>query len=94
MNLFRIIQETLNNAEQHAQATTVLLQMVVQEGSLELSIRDNGRGFDPEAARVPQDKRRGIGLTNLRERTAALGGVCEISSAPGQGTLIRVRAPV
>jgi PAS domain S-box-containing protein len=94
LNLFRIIQETLNNAEQHAQATTVSLQMAVQEGSLELSIRDNGRGFDPEAARAPQDKRRGIGLNNLRERTAALGGVCEISSAPGQGTLIRVRAPV
>jgi PAS domain S-box-containing protein len=94
LNLFRIIQETLSNAEQHAHATTVSLQMAFQDGSLELSIRDNGRGFGPKRARAPQDKRRGIGLTNVRERAAAIGGVCEINSAPKQGTLIRVRVPV
>ena len=94
LNLFRIIQETLSNAEQHAQATAVSLQMAIQDGFLELSIRDNGRGFDPKSARASQDKRRGIGLTNVRERTAAVGGVCEIDSVPGQGTLIRVQVPV
>ncbi len=94
LNLFRIIQETLSNAEQHAHATAVSLQMTIQDGSLELSIRDNGRGFDPKRARASQDKRRGIGLTNVRERAAALGGVCEINSAPNHGTLIRVRVPI
>jgi PAS domain S-box-containing protein len=94
LNLFRIIQETLNNAEQHAHATAVSLQMAVQDASLELSIRDNGRGFDLKSARPSQDKRRGIGLTNVRERAAALGGVCEINSAPNQGTVIHVRVPV
>jgi PAS domain S-box-containing protein len=94
LNLFRIIQETLNNAEQHAQATVVSLQMAIQDGSLELSVRDNGRGFDLKSARAFQDKRRGIGLTNVRERAAALGGVCELNSAPNQGTVIHVRVPV
>jgi PAS domain S-box-containing protein len=94
LNLFRIIQETLGNAEQHAQATAVSLQMAIQDGSLELSIRDNGRGFGRERGRASRDKRHGIGLTNVRERAAALGGVCEIESAPKQGTLIRVRVPV
>jgi PAS domain S-box-containing protein len=94
LNLFRIIQETLSNAHQHAQATTVSLQMAIHEGSLELSIRDNGRGFDFKSLPACQDKRRGIGLTSVRERAAALGGVCEIISTPNQGTLIRVRVPM
>ncbi|MGA2660149.1 MAG: response regulator [Verrucomicrobiota bacterium] len=78
LDLFRIIQETLSNAERHAQATAVSLQMAIQDGSLELSIRDNGRGFGLKRADASRDKRRGIGLTNVRERAAALGGVCEI----------------
>ncbi|MGO9203248.1 MAG: response regulator [Limisphaerales bacterium] len=94
LNLFRIIQETLSNIEQHAHAATVSLQMTVQDGFLQLSIRDDGRGFGPKGPRPSKDKRRGIGLTNVRERAAALGGVCEIKSAPKQGTLIRVRVPV
>jgi signal transduction histidine kinase len=94
LNLFRIIQETLSNAEQHAQATTVSLEMAIRDRSLELSIRDNGRGFGLKRVRASQDRRRGIGLTNVRERAAALGGVCEVNSAPGQGTVIRVRVPV
>ena len=94
LNLFRILQESLSNVEQHARATGVWLDMGVHEGSLELTIRDNGRGFDLNSARAPQDKRRGIGLTNVRERAAALGGTCEIESTPSQGTLIRVRVPL
>ncbi len=94
LNLFRIVQESLANAEEHARATKVSLLMRLRDGRLELVIQDNGRGFDPASARPGQDKRRGIGLTNLHERAAALGGACEVKSAPGQGTTIMVRVPM
>jgi signal transduction histidine kinase len=94
LNLFRIIQEGLNNVEQHSEATSVWVELGIRDGPLELSIRDNGHGFDPQSAGAAQGKRRGMGLTNVRERAAAIGAGCEISSAPNHGTLIRLRLPV
>ncbi len=94
LNLFRILQETLNNADQHAQATTVSFEMAIRDGHLELSVRDNGRGFQLHRLRPAPGKRRGIGLTNIRERAAAVGGTCEINSSPRKGTVIRVSVPL
>jgi two-component system sensor histidine kinase DegS len=94
LNLFRIVQETLHNAEQHARPSAVALELAIRDGFLELSVRDNGRGFPPKRPAAGPDKRRGIGLTNIRERAAALGGHCEIKSTPRKGTVIRVRVPV
>jgi two-component system, NarL family, sensor histidine kinase UhpB len=93
LNLFRIVQEALNNIEKYAYARTVRLQIAFRRGGLMLRIQDDGRGFDPNAVKPAARKGGGIGLTNIRERAAILGGACELVSAPNEGTTITVRVP-
>ncbi len=87
---YRIVQEQLNNILKHAEATRVSIVLRQMEDGLFLSIRDDGKGFDP-AARAP-----GIGLENIRRRAAALDGEMKILSAPGKGCelLLQVAYPV
>jgi two-component system NarL family sensor kinase len=94
LNLFRIVQEALGNVERHAHATRVEVAMSVVDDRLELSVRDDGAGFSPAAGPALTGKRRGIGLTNMRERAASIGGSCEITSTPGQGTTVALRVPL
>jgi two-component system NarL family sensor kinase len=89
--LFRIAQEALTNVERHAHATHVDVTLEFAPGSTGLSVRDNGTGFD--VARMQADPSRGIGLRNLRERMAALGGSFEIHSAPS-GTRLTASLPL
>jgi signal transduction histidine kinase len=86
---YRIVQEQLNNILKHAEATRVKIVLRQMEDGLFLSIRDDGKGFDP-AARAP-----GIGLENIRRRAAALDGEMKILSAPGKGCelLLQVSYP-
>jgi PAS domain S-box-containing protein len=93
LNLFRIVQEALNNVEKHARAKTVRLQIGLQRGGLMLRIQDDGRGFDPNVAKLAKRKGEGVGLTNIKERAVILGGTCEVKSVPNQGTTITVRLP-
>jgi len=93
LNLFRIVQEALNNVARHARARTVRLQIAFQGDSVVLRIQDDGRGFDLKTPRPAGQKGHGVGLTNMRERAASLGGTCEVKSAPSQGTTIIVRVP-
>jgi two-component system NarL family sensor kinase len=93
LNLFRIVQEAMNNIEKHARAKTVELQIAARNGSILLKISDNGRGFDPLKASATKKGRRGNGLANMRERAASLGGTCEVVSTPTHGTTITVRVP-
>jgi PAS domain S-box-containing protein len=93
LNLFRIMQEALNNIEKHARAKTVRLQITFQGDGLMLKIQDDGRGFDPNAVKPARRKGEGVGLGNIRERAAILGGTCEVVSVPNQGTAITVRVP-
>jgi two-component system, NarL family, sensor histidine kinase NreB len=93
LNLFRIVQEALNNIEKHARARTVRLQIAFQRDGLMLRIQDDGRGFDPNEVKPARRKGGGIGLTNMRERAAILGGICEVLSVANQGTTITVRVP-
>jgi len=83
--LYRIAQESLNNAARHADAGQVEMRFTRAPGRATLSIRDDGRGFDVE--RVPQGR---FGLENMRERAAAIGATIEISSQPGAGTQVTV----
>lgn len=87
LNLFRIIQEALNNIEKHAGASSVKLRSALRDGWLRLEICDDGNGAPPKK------KERGLGLTNMRERAAALGGSCEAVFAPRHGTRIVVQVP-
>jgi signal transduction histidine kinase len=86
MALFRIAEEALNNTLKHAHASTVQVLLRAENGQVELEIVDNGRGFDPDGK--PQG---GMGLANMRERAAALGGRLELTSAAGQGTRVSLR---
>jgi PAS domain S-box-containing protein len=93
LNLYRILQEALNNVAKHARARTVRLQIAFQRGGLILRIQDDGRGFDPNMAKSVRWKGEGFGLSNMRERAAILGATCEVKSAPNEGTTITVRVP-
>jgi PAS domain S-box-containing protein len=92
--LFRIVQEALANIGKHSGASTVNLRLGMDDGSVRLTIRDDGTGFNPAAVRRTKDSNRGLGLISMRERTQELGGTCRIESMPGKGTTITVEIPV
>lgn len=88
--LFRIAQESLTNVTRYAEASRVDVTLHRRGNALQLEVRDNGRGFDPAAARP----RKSLGLLGMRERALALGGQVGIASAPGQGTVVTVSIPL
>jgi PAS domain S-box-containing protein len=94
LQLFRIVQEAVNNTEKYARAKSVKLRIRVQAGSVVLKIQDDGQGFDAKTLKPGKKTRHGLGLTNMRERALSLGGTCEIKSQPGRGTAITVRVPL
>lgn len=79
--LFRITQEALTNIQKHAGSAHVSLRLTFNQRGLQLSIHDDGRGFDVDSVR--QDPRRGIGLRNMRERIETIGGQLSVQSQPG-----------
>ncbi|WP_020206272.1 MULTISPECIES: cache domain-containing protein [Cupriavidus] len=89
--LFRIAQEALTNVERHAHARHVALALDFDADATRLTVQDDGAGFD--VARMQHDPKRGIGLRNLGERVAALGGEFEIESRAG-ATRLRAAVPV
>ena len=91
--LFRIIQEGLNNIGQHAQASSALVRLNIDAaGGVAVSVRDNGRGFDPGQL-SPVDQAGHFGLRQMRERILDLGGTLDIRSGIGQGTELLVTLP-
>jgi len=92
-NLFRIGQEALTNALKHSGACRVEMILAFEPDRVELRVRDNGRGFDPQAAR-DHPAREGFGLISMRERAEQLGGRFTVDSQPGAGTEVVVGAPL
>jgi PAS domain S-box-containing protein len=90
IGLFRIFQESLTNVARHAKATKVDAALEIENDQLVLTIKDNGKGFDPEA----NDSRRTLGLLGMKERAFMMRGQYDIKSTPGEGTLIKVVVPV
>jgi PAS domain S-box-containing protein len=88
---YRIAQEALNNIGKHSQATKVAVALSREGKEILLSASDDGVGFVLGARSASG---RGIGLGNMRERAAAIGGSITIRSAPGAGTTLNVRAPL
>jgi len=82
-----VVKETLNNIVRHAAATEVQFQMAVTNGTLEICIADDGKGFDPN---IESD---GHGLTNCSARLEKIGGSCRIESRAGAGTTVRIQVP-
>ncbi|HEY7294257.1 MAG TPA: ATP-binding protein, partial [Dehalococcoidia bacterium] len=91
--LFRIVQEALGNAVKHAHAREIAVRLAAIDGTLEITVRDDGAGFDPAAPPEPASGRSGIGMRSMRERAAEVGAVLRIQSAPGAGTAVIVIAP-
>jgi signal transduction histidine kinase len=81
---FRVAQEGLRNIGKHARAQSVRISLSHRNGSLLLTIKDDGIGFDPQAVR----KISGIGLASMEERIRLVGGRLSVQSQPGEGTLI------
>ncbi len=89
-HLFRILQEALSNTLRHAKAHRVEVKLVVIGNKLRFKITDDGIGFTIKDER----KSSSYGMALMQERVAEIGGVLNISSAPGQGTLIEVTIPI
>jgi signal transduction histidine kinase len=90
--LYRIMQEGLTNVAKHAAATHVDLQLWCDGGRVHGLLRDDGVGFVVEDV-LGQTSQRGLGLLGIQERLDALGGTLQITSAPGQGTTLRITLP-
>ena len=86
--IYRIVQESLNNALKHAGTDAVVVDVVEAEGTIAVRVTDEGRGFDTASQGT------GFGLVGIRERAGLLGGTAEIDSAPGVGTTVTARLPV
>jgi signal transduction histidine kinase len=84
--LYRIAQEALNNAIKHAQANRVTIRLIGQADCIQMTIEDDGVGFDP----LNVSHGGGQGFRNMRERAANIGARCSFQSVPGQGTKITI----
>ncbi|MGV3657569.1 MAG: PAS domain S-box protein [Chitinophagaceae bacterium] len=87
LTIYRIIQEQLNNILKHANAQHVFIEISNTVQHLSLIIRDDGDGFDPN------DKRRGIGITNMITRAENMNGKLHLQTAPGKGCVLAVTLP-
>jgi signal transduction histidine kinase len=94
LTLYRILQESLENAEQHARARHVTVCLKQQGDRVQLRIKDDGNGFDPDAQPARRKGEGGLGLFTMRERVAYVGGALMVKSAPRAGTEIVVRIPL
>ena len=94
-DLFLAFKEALNNAVKHAGSAEVRISLQTEPGGFSLLIEDKGRGFPADTLEpiLPQNPGRpasGHGLLNMRQRLMQIGGRCEIRSAPGKGTVVRL----
>jgi two-component system sensor histidine kinase UhpB len=87
--IFRICQESLANVVKHSRCSRVKVRLAVKKGSLELSVIDDGVGFDSTAG-----VGKGLGLISMQERASMLGGRFSIASATGAGTAVLARVPL
>ena len=85
--IYRVVQEALRNVTRHARAKSVQIRLTRPDGTLHLTIQDDGQGFIPE-----RDK--GMGLLGMQERVSHLRGAFELVSRPGKGTVINVELPL
>jgi signal transduction histidine kinase len=86
--VYRIAQEALTNVVKHAEARAVLIRVGRDDGRIEVLVRDDGRGFDPDA------RCQGLGLVGMRERVALAGGRLSITSCPGGPSTVEALIPL
>jgi signal transduction histidine kinase len=91
--LYRIVQESLNNAIKHACASSINIEISNVNGVVKVVIADDGVGFDINEVLAKKGSR-GLGLVGIRERAASVGGTVSIVTVPGNGTTLNVTIPV
>jgi len=87
--IYRAAQQGLRNVAMHARATRAWVTLVRVGGQIELTVTDNGRGFDPAAAHA-----RGLGLLSIEERVHLANGKFSVTARPGGGSRLTVSVPV
>ncbi|GAH28986.1 unnamed protein product, partial [marine sediment metagenome] len=92
--LFRDVRELLINVVKHAHATKAKVSISKSGSQIEVSVEDDGWGFDPKEVTATGTKKGGFGLFSIRERLEQLGGHFEIKSAPGRGCRVTMMAPL
>lgn len=92
--LFRIAQESLNNVRRHAHASEATVMVSFNKKNVQVSIEDDGDGFDARDEFVDLVASGKLGLVGMHERARILGGTLRIDSEPGRGTRVLVDAPV
>ncbi len=90
MNLYRVMQESLNNILKHSHAKKASIKLERDVHEVQLSISDDGCGFNPDES---SDNPKGLGLKNIAERVKILGGKFKMDSQPGKGTRVEVTVP-
>jgi PAS domain S-box-containing protein len=88
--VFRVLQESLTNIAKHAGASKVHVRVVRDNGSVDLTVQDDGRGFSADDSSKPGS----FGLLGLRERASLLQGEVSVDSTPGKGTTVHMRIPL
>lgn len=86
--IFRIVQESLNNATKHGGASLIKVAIEELNDGIRLVVSDNGTGFEPESHTGRGSAGSGLGLRSMRERVEATGGTFEINSEQGSGTTV------
>lgn len=89
--LFRISQEVINNALKHAAATTLHVSVGYEPTNFEITIKDNGKGFDYEGIMRNDLSKSGAGLRNIQRRAELIGGKCVVESKINEGTTVRIK---
>jgi signal transduction histidine kinase len=88
-SVYRMVQEALTNVARHAEASEVEVSLRHEDGTLLVRVRDNGKGYDPQAAA----RRKSYGLLGIRERAQTLGGSARIARLGSGGTLVEIAIP-
>lgn len=88
-NLYRIVQEAIGNTMKHAQASAMDIQLTLNAGKIDLTIEDNGKGFQLTSI----ENLKGIGIKNIISRVNILNGKIDIDTQPGKGTLLAITIP-
>jgi signal transduction histidine kinase len=93
INLYRMVQEGLNNIRNHADASNVVIRLIVSFPNIILRIEDDGRGFDVKERLAQATKEKRMGLRSMKERVGLLEGKMKVRSRPGEGTKIFIEVP-
>jgi len=87
--LFRIIQEQVNNVLKHAEASNLIIELMIDGNVVDLTISDNGKGFDKDNIR-----KRSVGLSNIASRAELFNGEINLITAPGKGCTLNIHIPI